>query len=81
MSVQAKILLTYDDAEQAGLVYQAVGPDDDHILRCRVEGRVVEADVEADSIRTVLRAVDDALASFAVSEDLLKRPGVDKARA
>jgi hypothetical protein len=65
---------TVGDAQRAA---SALRVDDDAFVVTRVEGDVLLVEARAKNVRSLLRALDDAIATAAVSEDLLRAPAFD----
>lgn len=75
----AVLRLPLQDATAALRAAQALRVDDDAFVATRVEGDVLIVEARAKNLRSLLRALDDAIAGIAVSEDLLKSTALDDA--
>lgn len=65
----ALLRLTLATQDQARAVEAALRADDDAFAATRRQGLVVEVELRGDSIRSLLRSADDALACAGVAED------------
>jgi hypothetical protein len=74
----AVLHLTFPSTAAAAHAAAALAADDDAHVRTHHEGALVRVEATAESVRGLLRAVDDVLANAAVSEDLLKGPPLDE---
>ncbi len=60
--------LNYESEDMAGLVFNSTKPDDDNFVRTEIRGKTVIATIEAGSLESMRRAVDDFLACVSVAE-------------
>lgn len=73
---RAILRIRFADAIQAQRVSQALAADDDAFVATHQDGDTVIIEATGRDLRSLLRSLDDVLATTAVSEDLIKSPGL-----
>lgn len=74
----ATLRIPLSDEATAHRIESALRADDDAFVQTRREGATLVVEAEAANLRSLLRALDDALAGASVSEDLLRGPPFDE---
>lgn len=60
--------LNYESEDMADLVFNSTKPDDDNFVRTEISGKTVVAIIEAGSLESMRRTVDDFLACASLAE-------------
>jgi len=68
MRVKCSLMLEYASSDDALKIKKALEPDNEDFISTRVDGNVLEATSEADSISSLLHTLDDFLACLSVAE-------------
>jgi len=68
MKVKCRILLEYASNEEAKRVEKSLKPDNENFISTRVNGNVLEAETDAESVLSILHTLDDFLACLSVAE-------------
>ena len=76
MTLHATIRFEFPDAATAARAYGAVHADDDAFCTSRLEDATLHAELQGDSVPSLLRAVDDLLACASVAEDVINEPDI-----
>jgi hypothetical protein len=71
--MKCSLCLEFASGEEAGRVLQSVSVDDEGFVRSRVEGSRLVAEIEAESVPSLLHTVDDYLACVTVAAGLVKK--------
>jgi len=66
--IKCTLMLEYRDKEEAELIEKSLKPDNEFFVKTHVEGNVVVAEAEADSIPSMIHTLDDFLACLSVAE-------------
>lgn len=76
--VRALLRLRFADEDQARRVEASLRADDDAFAATKRIGADVVLELSAPSLRSLLRALDDALACASVAEDVIKSPPIGR---
>jgi len=68
MKVKCRILLEYASNEEAKRVEKSLEPDNENFISTRVNGNVLEAEADAESVLSILHTLDDFLVCLSVAE-------------
>ena len=71
--VRCDIELTFPDRESAVKIHASVEQDNDGYVVSQVEGAVVKAHIEAESLNSLLHSLDDFLSCVSVAEKMVGR--------
>jgi tRNA threonylcarbamoyladenosine modification (KEOPS) complex Pcc1 subunit len=71
--VRCDIELTFPDHESATKIHASVELDNDGYVVSQVEGAVVKAHIEAESLNSLLHSLDDFLSCVSVAEKMVGR--------
>lgn len=71
--VTCKLRLEFGTPEEATNVHQSVDLDNEGYLTSRVEGRALVAEINADSLNSLLHTLDDFLACTGVAERIVSK--------
>ncbi len=69
--VKCDIELAFDSSESAEKVHASVEQDNEGYVSSRVEGAVLKAHLEADSLKSLLHSLDDFLSCVSVAEKMV----------
>lgn len=70
--LRARLEVRFASEERAARAEAALAADDDAFARTHREGATLVVEAEAATLRSLVRALDDVLATASVSEDLLR---------
>ena len=73
----ARIEVVAADEVRAATLVEGVAADDDEFVTTSRQGRRIVIEIQAPDIGSLRRAVDDALATLGVSEDVLQAGRMD----
>lgn len=71
--VRCELHLEFDSKESAENVHRSVELDNQGYIVTRVDGRVIHAEIEADSLNSLLHTLDDFLACTGVADKIVAK--------
>jgi tRNA threonylcarbamoyladenosine modification (KEOPS) complex Pcc1 subunit len=71
--VRCELHLEFDSNESAEKVHRSVELDNQGYIVTRVDGRVIHAEIEADSLNSLLHTLDDFLACTGVADKIVAK--------
>jgi len=69
--VKCTLRLEFENSESAKKVHSAVELDNEGYLKSRVDGPFIHAEIEAESLKSLLHTLDDFLSCTAVAEKMM----------
>ena len=69
--VKCSLVLEFADPGEAEKVHRSVELDNEGYVRSRVEGRTIRADMDADSLKSLLHTLDDFLSCLGLAEGII----------
>ena len=69
--VRCELHLEFDSRESAENVHRSVELDNEGYIVTRVEGKLIHAEIEADSLNSLLHTLDDFLACAGVANKMV----------
>lgn len=71
--VRCELHLEFESDESAEKAHRSVALDNEGYVVTRVDGRFIHAEIEADSLNSLLHTLDDFLACTAVADSVLAK--------
>ena len=71
--VRCELHLEFDSNESAEKVHRSVELDNQGYIVTQVDGKVIDAKIEADSLNSLLHTLDDFLACTAVADKIVAK--------
>lgn len=72
-SVKCSLILEFPDHGEAEKVHRSVELDNEGYVRSRVEGRSIHAEMEAESLKSLLHTLDDFLSCVGLAENIVTK--------
>jgi len=73
--VKCELHLEFDSIESAENVHRSVELDNQGYIVTRVDGKLIHAEIEADSLNSLLHTLDDFLACAGVADRVVGKKG------
>jgi tRNA threonylcarbamoyladenosine modification (KEOPS) complex Pcc1 subunit len=73
MKIKCKVFIEYDDVEKANTVLKSIRVDDFSFVKSKIDGKILEANIESNSVSSLLHTLDDYLACVSVAEKILDK--------
>ena len=73
MKVSCKLKIDFDSNEKTANVYRSINVDDFSFVSSKINNKTLEAEIEADSISSLLHTIDDYLACLSIAEKIVDK--------
>ena len=73
MKVSCKLKIDFESDEKTENVYRSIKVDDFSFVSSKINNNTLEAEIEADSIPSLLHTIDDYLACVTVAEKIVDK--------
>jgi len=73
--VKCELHLEFDSTESAEKVHRSVELDNQGYIATRVDGKLIHAEIEADSLNSLLHTLDDFLACASIADKMVGKKG------
>jgi tRNA threonylcarbamoyladenosine modification (KEOPS) complex Pcc1 subunit len=73
--VRCELQLEFDTNESAERIHRSVELDNQGYIATRVDGKFIHAEIEADSLNSLLHTLDDFLACTGVADKIVAKKG------
>jgi hypothetical protein len=73
MKASCEIIMEFDDAEKVKTVLKSTEVDDFNFVKSKINGKMLKARIESNSISSLLHTLDDYLACVSVVEKVIDK--------
>lgn len=73
MKIKCNISIDYDDSKKAEKILRSIKVDDFDFVKSKVNGNKLEADIDSNSITSMIHTLDDYLACLSVAEKIVNK--------
>ena len=73
MKASCEIVIEFDDAEKVKTVLKSTEVDDFNFVKSKINGKILKARIESNSVSSLLHTLDDYLACVSVAEKVLDK--------
>ena len=73
MKASCEIVIEFDDAEKLKTVSKSTEVDDFNFVKSKINGKMLNARIESNSVSSLLHTLDDYLACVSVAEKVVDK--------
>ena len=73
MKASCEIVIEFDDAEKVKTVLKSTEVDDFNFVKSKINGKMLKAHIERNSVSSLLHTLDDYLACVSVAEKVIDK--------
>jgi len=73
MNVSCEVVIDFDDEKQAKTVLKSIEVDDFDFLKSKISGKELKAQIESNSVSSLIHTLDDYLACISVASKVLDK--------
>lgn len=73
MKASCEIVIEFDDAEKVKTVLKSTEVDDFNFVKSKIDGKILKARIESNSVSSLLHTLDDYLACISVAEKVVDK--------
>jgi len=73
MKASCEIVIEFDDAEKVKTVLKSTEVDDFNFVKSKINGKILKARIESNSVSSLLHTLDDYLACVSVAEKVVDK--------